>query len=144
MTQVLEHYMKDFLEHLLDTDENERIEFKRILKKPHDLIESIVAFANTKGGILVLGIEDFKKAKGKERLIGISEHKDNYSEFSSMLSRNIQPNISKYIKKYEIPIINTNNKNDNIIIISVENCNEICSTLTGDTFVREYNTNRKI
>jgi len=144
MAQILENYMKDFLENLLKSDENERIEFKRILKKPHEIIESIVAFANTKWGILVLGVEDFKKATENERLIGISENKENYSELSHMLSRNIQPNISKYIKKYEIPIINTKKERDVIVIISIECCNEICSTLTGDTFIREYNSNRKI
>jgi len=34
----------------------------------HKALETVVAFANTEGGFLVLGFEDIKKAKGVDRL----------------------------------------------------------------------------
>src|SRR3990170_4807933 len=37
-------------------------------------LETVSAFANTEGGILALGVEDFDKAQGHDRLYGIEEN----------------------------------------------------------------------
>jgi ATP-dependent DNA helicase RecG len=47
---------------LCDMDESTRYEFKRVSNKMvHKALETVVAFANTEGGFLVLDMEDFKK-----------------------------------------------------------------------------------
>lgn len=60
---------EELIERLCGMDESHDFEFKRVSgKMVHKALETIVAFANTDGGFLILGMEDFKKAKGVDRL----------------------------------------------------------------------------
>ena len=47
-----------YLEEILKRQEGKTLEFKRDLSSPDGLIRSIVAFANTSGGIVLIGVED--------------------------------------------------------------------------------------
>ncbi len=47
--------------------ENEELEFKRKISKNKDLLEDIVCFANAKGGVIVVGIDD--KLKGENSIL---------------------------------------------------------------------------
>ena len=50
---------------LLSRHEGKTLEFKRDLSSPEGVLKAIVAFANTSGGVIVLGVEDgTKKVKG--------------------------------------------------------------------------------
>ena len=46
---------------LLSQPEGKTLEFKRDLSSPEGALKAIVAFANTSGGTLVIGIEDGTK-----------------------------------------------------------------------------------
>lgn len=43
---------------LLQRHEGKTLEFKRDLSSPINILRAIVAFANSAGGVLILGIED--------------------------------------------------------------------------------------
>ena len=143
MSEILENPEKSFLQALLDRDETDRLEFKRMYKKPGELLASVVALANAKWGYLVLWVEDFSKSKGLERLTGINEGIDNYSEFLTLVARQIQPQLIE-IYKDEIPIINTKGQKDRVVLIRILPSTEIYSTSSWDTFLRKDKTNRKI
>ena len=65
----------ELVAHLLALPESVVFETKRVSgKMVHKALETIVAFANTEGGNLVLGIEDVQKAQGADRLYGIVEN----------------------------------------------------------------------
>ncbi len=49
---------------VLPKKESEKIEFKESFSDTKRIIETIVAFANTKGGIIYVGIDDYGKIKG--------------------------------------------------------------------------------
>ncbi len=50
---------------ILSRPEGKTLEFKRDLSSPEGVLKGIVAFANTSGGVMVLGVEDgTKKVKG--------------------------------------------------------------------------------
>ena len=54
-----------FVDDLLRMSESQQFEVKRVAgEKLTRALETVVAFANTDGGFLVLGIEDEKKAHG--------------------------------------------------------------------------------
>ena len=49
------------LEELLKRNKGKTLEFKRDLSSPDGVIKSLVAFANTAGGTIVIGVEDRSK-----------------------------------------------------------------------------------
>ena len=59
---------------LLSRHEGKTLEFKRDLSSPDGVLKAIVAFANTSGGILMVGVEDgTKKVKGVRDVLGEEE-----------------------------------------------------------------------
>lgn len=51
----------------IDGGENERVEFKSVLDHADDVAKSIVSFANTEGGVILVGVDD------SGRIIGYNE-----------------------------------------------------------------------
>ena len=58
-------------------------------------LESVVAFANTEGGILVLGLEDEGKATGRDRVYGIQESPSAVDELQRLIDSRITPHLDK-------------------------------------------------
>lgn len=129
---------------LLSNTEWHSFETKRAAVQPKKLLETVCAFLNTEGGVLIIGLEDHKKAKGKTRLVGISENEDNVSEFLKLWRSEFEPPIERFISHYEEEILNRDKKQDKIVIIKVSKSNDIHSLKNGDTFVRRGNQNAKI
>ncbi len=46
--------------HLLHSQEGKTLEFKRDLSSPQNIMKTLTAFANTAGGIMLIGVEDKK------------------------------------------------------------------------------------
>ena len=53
------------IESLLRSPEGKTVEFKRDLASPDGVLRSITAFANSAGGVLIVGVED-----GTRRVVG--------------------------------------------------------------------------
>jgi ATP-dependent DNA helicase RecG len=53
-----------------EVEEGLQLDFKRVGKNDSAL-ETVCAFANTEGGVLVLGVEDPRKATGRDRAFGV-------------------------------------------------------------------------
>lgn len=127
----------------LDTQEWSTFECKRAVVNPAHLLETVVAFANSDGGLIVLGLEDAGKAKREKRLIGINEHRDNVSEILKLIEKDIEPPTLKW-NSIEIPIKNIDGLADVLVVISVQKSNDIHSLKRGDTFVRKGSHNVRI
>ncbi len=83
-----------FIDEILEYEESKQIEIKRIVgDKLNKAIQTIVAFANTGGGYLILGLEDARKAKGRDRVFGIQEKPENIDELKRMIASMITPAI---------------------------------------------------
>ena len=133
----------NIIDMLLSIEEWENFDFKRALIKPSRLLESVVAFANTEGGSIALGVEDPKKATGDDRLIGISEGKDNVSEFKKLIDKEITPFLQK--KDFlEIDFEKKTKEKDKILLLRIYKSEDIHSLKNGDTFVRKGDQNVKI
>ena len=86
----------DFIKQILEVPaETRTLEFKRLgaQLKPNKIVESIVAMANTDGGLIVLGIDDPEKStlKGYERIFGIEENNELFDEIGRLISRITPP-----------------------------------------------------
>lgn len=72
--------------------ESETVELKSIVTK--DLTKEIIAFANTSGGKIYIGINDHGE------VIGVSEVRTDIEKISNMLGDQIKPSIVNYINIY--------------------------------------------
>ena len=93
---------------LIKLGESKTVEFKQILPKSENLAKTIVAFSNTSGGKVFIGITDEKE------IVGVSEHdiSEVYDKISNMIADTCYPLI--------VPEISTAFINDrNIIVVTV-------------------------
>ena len=82
------------LDSLLARPEGGSFEVKRL--KGGELsrcLQSLSAFANTLGGLLVLGLEDPKKATGPDRIYGVEENPEALDELRRQLQTLLTPRI---------------------------------------------------
>lgn len=85
---------QEFLDEILHFPaENRWLEFKRIGSGKNDVIEktlqSMVALANTEGGLIVCGVDDPEKSphKGEDRVFGIEENLELFDELMREISK---------------------------------------------------------
>jgi ATP-dependent DNA helicase RecG len=76
------------LEQLLRQPEGKTLEFKRDLSSPRPALCTLVAFANSAGGRLVLGVEDDDK-----RVVGIEHPLDLERHIANLIADSIQPTL---------------------------------------------------
>lgn len=134
---------KELLDSILNIQEWQEFECKRAEVKPAKLLETVVAFANSEGGILVIGLDDPVKAKGQNRLIGISGSLNNLSEFFKLLEKEIDPSLKAW-NKFELEITNTAGQMDILAVCRIRKSDDVHSLKNGDTFIRRGNQNVKI
>ncbi|MBS0351173.1 MAG: putative DNA binding domain-containing protein [Proteobacteria bacterium] len=77
----------DILE-LLKKPEGKTLEFKRDLSSPEGILRVLVAFANTGGGTLIVGVED-----GDHKVRGVEEPLAMEERLASIITDSIQPKI---------------------------------------------------
>lgn len=128
---------------LLRKEEWHTFECKRALISPSKLLETAVAFANTDGGTIAVGLEDPKKATGRNRVTGISEGASNLSDFLKLLEKDIDPPLPP-VQREETPITNRDNKSDHLALFRIPKSDTVHSLKNGDTFVRRGQQNVKI
>jgi len=79
--------MSMFIEDLIQQPEGKTLEFKRDLSSPKPLLKTLVAFANTAGGRLVIGVTDHKK------IVGIAHPLDEEETLSNLIADSILPRL---------------------------------------------------
>ena len=67
-------------EQLLQQPEGKTLEFKRDLSSPRNLLKTLVAFANSAGGRLVIGVDDDRK------LVGVSDPLDDEERICNLIA----------------------------------------------------------
>ncbi|KKG55815.1 AlbA family DNA-binding domain-containing protein [Methanosarcina mazei] len=73
---------------LLSRPEGKTLEFKRDLSSPRNILKTLVAFANTAGGRLLIGVED-----GSRELLSIENPLDEEERVCSLIADNIEPRL---------------------------------------------------
>ncbi len=120
---------------LLKKPESKTLEFKRDLSSRSTVLRTIVAFANTSGGSIVIGVED-----GARHICGVNEPLDVEEQLANMISDSIFP---KIIPNIEIAPW----RNTYLLLVHVYPSNSrphylMSKGLEHETFVRVGSTNR--
>ncbi|MBV2192955.1 MAG: helix-turn-helix domain-containing protein, partial [Azonexus sp.] len=74
-------------EHLLQQPEGKTLEFKRDLSSPHNVLKTLVAFANAAGGRLVIGVDDTRQ------VVGVADPLDEEERICNLIADSISPRL---------------------------------------------------
>ena len=75
------------LKDLIQQPESKTLEFKRDLSSPRPVLKTLVAFANSAGGRLVLGVTDDRQ------VIGVANPLDEEERLANMIADSITPRL---------------------------------------------------
>ena len=82
------------LRQLQPLGETHRLEFKRVSgKMVGKALETICAFANSNGGLLVLGLADLKEFQGTDRIFGVDENPEAMDELQRKVLTEFVPGV---------------------------------------------------
>lgn len=76
------------VEELLTRTEGKTLEFKQDVSSPRNILKTITAFANTAGGVILVGIEDGTKA-----VLGLANPLDEEERLCSLIADSIEPRL---------------------------------------------------
>ena len=74
------------IEELLTKEEGKTLEFKENTKSLQKIVQTVVAFANTAGGTLIIGIQD----KTKE-VVGLENVLEEEERIANVIADNVSP-----------------------------------------------------
>jgi len=95
------------LKELISKGESDTIEFKKSLSAWKEMVETISAFSNTKGGTIVVGVDDSK------RIHGVRIGKNTIEDLTNKILTNTEPKIYPEITTATF-------ENKDLILIKVE------------------------
>ena len=119
------------LKKLISQGESETLELKKSLQLKDEIGESVSAFSNSKGGIILIGISD------KKELEGIQIGKKTLTDLAEYVKRNTDPQIFPEIKACEID-------NKKIISIKVKESSEKPVFFKSYAYKRVGDTSQRI
>jgi len=124
------------VEEILKGNEGKTLEFKENLQSLSGIIKTIIAFANTAGGVLVIGVEDKNK-----KIIGVSNPLEQEERLASVINDSIAPLLMPDIE------IQTY-RNKELIVINVPHVTGPCylksAGIEKGTYIRLGSTNRVV
>lgn len=98
------------LNELIEGGESDRVEFKRKFSSPEKIAKEMIAFANSKGGRIIFGVDDDKS------IIGVESEKSELELISTAAKFYCEPEIEF---STEIMLI----KNKDIVVVHIEESN---------------------
>lgn len=132
---------------LLATPESRTLDFKRISSKHARIIETICAFANSEGGLLVIGVGDAKDlkpgAKPQSRLFGIEENPEGFDDFRRHVMTRFVPAIER-LHWLRLPCLLHDGKPGHIMLLRVEKSEQVHSVVGDGTWTRMDASNREM
>ncbi len=132
---------------LLAAPESRTLDFKRISGKQGRMYEAICAFANSEGGLLVIGIGDAKAMKPgdkpQSRLFGIEENPEGFDNFRTELLTRFTPAITR-LHWLRLPCTLHNGQPGHVVMLRVEKSDQIHSVVNNGTWTRMDASNREL
>jgi len=116
----------------IDGGENETVEFKEVLNHADDVVKSIVAFANTNGGVILVGVKD------DGSIVGYKESSDSTRErVERMIAEKCDPPVPFGIERVNV--------GEEITVIKISKGDKkIYAVNNGGIYVRRNSSDRFI
>ncbi|OGX37903.1 MAG: hypothetical protein A3C53_05835 [Omnitrophica WOR_2 bacterium RIFCSPHIGHO2_02_FULL_68_15] len=130
------------MEQLLGWGEDHTFDCKRLGKLDRAL-ETVVAFSNSDGGHLVLGIEDPAKGKGHDRVYGIQEHPEALDDFRKLIETRVTPPPTG-ITWSPVACTLRDGRSGSIVVLSIPKSLQVHSIVGDGTFVRLSHSNKEL
>jgi len=128
------------LRQLLTMAENRRLEFKRVSgKMVSKALETVCAFANTEGGLLVLGVADLKDFQGVARVFGVEENPEAVDELQRKLLTEFLPGLEGLrLQRLACRLHNGPSRDDrgHVLVLQVPRSARVHSVVDGGTYTR--------
>ncbi len=131
------------IDEVLELPEGHNLELKRIGEKLNRHLETIVAFANTEGGFLILGVEDPRKAKRRERIYGVQENPASVDELRSQIAARITPTLPMP-GFHEIGCTLRDGTPGSVVIVRIDKSPAVHSIVADGTYKRVGSSNREL
>lgn len=132
----------------LPADETRQLEFKRVSgKMVGKALETVCAFANADGGLLVLGLADPKDHKGPARLFGVEENGEAVDELERKLRTEFLPPLGG-VQLLRLPTALHNGpaagRQGHLLVVQVPRSAQVHSLVGGGTYIRLERGNRQL
>ena len=131
------------IDRLLEWEENDHFECKRLIGKLASALETVVAFANSDGGYLVLGLDDPAKAKGRARVYGVEENPVALDELRRLVESRITPALSG-VSWTRIGCVLHDGQQGSVVVVSVAKSPHVHSIVDDGTFIRLSKSNKQL
>ncbi len=132
---------------LLAAPESRTLDFKRISAKHGRMIETLCAFANTDGGLLVIGVGDAKDlkpgAKPESRLFGIEENPEAFDDFHRQVMQRFDPPMTQ-LHWIRVPCTLHNGQPGHVALLRVDKSELVHSVVGNGTWTRMDASNREL
>ena len=133
---------------LLQSPESKTLDFKRLgAGKVAKMLETICAFANSEGGLLVVGIGDPKDAKPTDkppqRLWGVQENPEAFDELQRKCRTHFNPPIGT-LSFYRLPCTLCDGSAGHVALVRVGKSERVHSVVDGGTWSRGDASNRQL
>ncbi|MCL7414343.1 MAG: helix-turn-helix domain-containing protein [ANME-2 cluster archaeon] len=128
--------MTDSITQIISMPEGKTLEFKRDISSPKNILKTLVAFANTAGGRLIIGVEDESR-----EVLGVSDPLDEEERICNLIADSIKPRLVPNVE-----LISFENKTLLIVEVYPSGSRPHCLKSEGPAdgiYVRLGSTNRK-
>jgi len=132
------------VDQLLEMPESYRFDCKRVIGKVDKLLETVIAFANSDGGLIAIGLEDPGKAIGRDRVFGLDENPENWDEFRRKLKSRITEPEQLPVSTLQIPCTLRSGTLGTIGIVRIAKSPRVHSIVDNGTYVRLDKGNREV
>jgi len=140
ISDVSSEEAESVLQDLLVRKESPKLEFKRVSgEMVAKALRTVCAFANTRGGFLVLGVGDLKAGQGRSRLYGIEENPEAVDELFRKFQAAFVPEISGLVV-WRLPCLlksgPAKGQVGNVLLVEVLASAQVHSVIDGGTYTR--------
>ena len=140
---------QDILDAILGWEEGDIVDFKRLAGKcVQSVVKTAVAMANGIGGLIVLGVEDPKKACGRDRLYGVEENPDAAANIRRAFEADVEPPLvppnCALLRIVRVPCLLRDDSDGQIQVWLVEKSNCVHNVRDGGTYIRRGSQNRQL